>query len=476
MVETIAPVVYGSRSRYLRAVVLHAVAASASAGLVGAAAGLLGMAFGAPWGRVGAAALVAVAALYVAREVVGLPVPTFDRKRQVPDWWRTFYAPELAAVMYGAGLGIGFLTFLGHGTFVVVTALAAASGDPLIGALLVAPFGVARGLSVLIVVRTRDEEGPADLVARLSSIGTRWWRRGANATACALVAALALTSCSNPESPASTSPNPSLEPFGVALEERAHLLGKVESDALTEVSGLAASRVYEDMLWVHNDSGDGPFLYCVRTTGASCGVFEVSGADATDWEDIAIGPHPGSGRDHIYIGDIGDNRQERGSVTVYVIAEPDPGKSPPRATAIVHDLTYPGGPRDAEALMVDPNGDIFIVTKTPGRATLYVAHAPLARRERLERVGQIDLGSSLSGVTGGDISSDGRSAVLATYSGVYELVAPDGSFRWWAGTIRRLRMGRFRQLEAVAYGDDGTTVYATSEGRHPPIRALRVKD
>lgn len=208
MVETIAPVVYGSRSRYLRAVLLHAVAASASAGLFGAAAGLLGMAFGAPWGRVGAASLVAVAALYVAREVVGLPVPTLDRKQQVPDWWRTFYAPELAVVMYGAGLGIGFLTFLGHGTFVVVTALAAASGDPLIGALLVAPFGVARGLSVLIVVRTRDEEGPADLVARLSSIGTRWWRRGANATACALVAALALTSCSNPELPASTSPNP----------------------------------------------------------------------------------------------------------------------------------------------------------------------------------------------------------------------------------------------------------------------------
>lgn len=196
MVETIAPVVYGSRPRYFLAVALHSAGATLSAAVLGAVAGLLGLSLGAPWGRAGASVVAVLAVLYLVRELSDLPIPTFDRKRQVPDWWRTFYAPELVALMYGAGLGIGFLTFLGHGTFVVVTALAAATGDPLTGALLAAPFGIARGLSVLVTVRTHDEEGPARLVAQLAEIGTGWWRRGVNGLACAAVAAMSLASFS----------------------------------------------------------------------------------------------------------------------------------------------------------------------------------------------------------------------------------------------------------------------------------------
>jgi hypothetical protein len=151
MVETIAPVVHGGRTlRYYTTVALHAVGALVAAAALGALLGGVGMMLGAPWDEAGPIAVAAVGALYALRELVRLPVPIPDRKAQVPDWWRTFYAPRVAALLYGLGLGAGFLTNLSFGTLVAVGALAVTSGDVLIGALLGAPFGLARGLSVLI--------------------------------------------------------------------------------------------------------------------------------------------------------------------------------------------------------------------------------------------------------------------------------------------------------------------------------------
>lgn len=194
MVETIAPVVYGSRVRYLLGAAIHALSATVAAATFGALLGLAGRALGAPWGRVGTAALVAIACLYLLREAAGLPIPIFDRKRQVPDWWRTFFSPPVAAALYGAGLGVGFLTSLGHGTLVAVAALALGSGDPVAGVVLMGPFGFARGLAVLLTAGSTDEAGPATIVGRLSGIAARHRApRLANAAACSAIALAAMT-------------------------------------------------------------------------------------------------------------------------------------------------------------------------------------------------------------------------------------------------------------------------------------------
>ncbi|MDQ3963828.1 MAG: hypothetical protein M3277_07960 [Actinomycetota bacterium] len=194
MVETIAPVVYGRRRDYLIAVAFHSLAATIAALILGLALGTVGMLVGAPWGRAGMAFVVVAGVLYAARELFGLPIPLFDRKQQVPDWWRTFYSPRVAAALYGAGLGLGFLTYLRHGTFVVVAAVALASGDPLVGALIAAPFGLARGLTALVSARSSDEVGPARIVTRLSDLAARTqWTRIANATACLAIAVVSLS-------------------------------------------------------------------------------------------------------------------------------------------------------------------------------------------------------------------------------------------------------------------------------------------
>jgi hypothetical protein len=193
MVETIVPVVHGEkRSSYRLAVALHVFGATVAAAVMGTLLGLAGMALGAPWNDAGLIVLAVVAAAYALREAFGLPLPLPDRHRQVPDWWRTFFSPPAAAFLYGLGLGVGFLTFLTFGTLVAVATGALVSGDPLVGAIVCAPFGLARGLSVLVNRHAASAEAAARVVDRLESVAGSSPPRMVNAAALAAVAIAAV--------------------------------------------------------------------------------------------------------------------------------------------------------------------------------------------------------------------------------------------------------------------------------------------
>ncbi|MGH2594556.1 MAG: MauE/DoxX family redox-associated membrane protein [Actinomycetota bacterium] len=189
--ETITPVVNGGRSRWLGTLTLHTFGAAATASAFGATLGWIGGKLHAPWGRSGLLVVVAVAVLYALGELTPLHVPVPQLRRQVPDWWRTFFGRHVASSLYGAGLGVGFLTYLAHGTFVVVALVAIASGRPAMGALVVAPFGLVRGLSPIVGRRSVTPEQRRTLVDRLAtSPGSR--RRIVNGVALFVVAGTAL--------------------------------------------------------------------------------------------------------------------------------------------------------------------------------------------------------------------------------------------------------------------------------------------
>src|SRR5881396_725699 len=176
MVETITPVVHGGRAgRWAGSIALHTAGAIASAAAFGAILGAAGSLLGAPWGGGGALLVALAAVLYLLREATVVSVPVPQLRRQVPQWWRTFFSVPVAAFLYGVGLGVGFLTYLTHGTLVVVAVAAAASGRPVVGAALVAPFGLARGMLVLVAARARRPEEGSAIVAKLARPAS--WRR-----------------------------------------------------------------------------------------------------------------------------------------------------------------------------------------------------------------------------------------------------------------------------------------------------------
>ena len=178
MVETISPAVYGGRtSRFWRVWVIHLIAATFAAAAFGFMFGAIGALFGAPWGTAGFAFVIAAAVIYAFRDLLGLRFWLPDLQNQVPEWWRTYFSPEVTSALYGVGLGSAFFTSLRFGTYVVVSATAIASGDPLVGASLCAPFGLGRAFSLLITgLDEADERVSQRMVAR------------ANGTASALVA------------------------------------------------------------------------------------------------------------------------------------------------------------------------------------------------------------------------------------------------------------------------------------------------
>lgn len=193
MVETITPAVHGGRrSRYLRSIAIHTAAATASAGAVGLVLGALGALLGGPWTDAGPIVLAVVALVYAARELFRLPIPLPDRSAQVPAWWRSFYGPDVTAALYGIGLGPGILTYLTFGTYAAVLVSAFVAADPLLGAAITAPFGFARGLSILIGARATNEEHSAVIADRLTTAGVHRGPALVNALALVAVAAAAL--------------------------------------------------------------------------------------------------------------------------------------------------------------------------------------------------------------------------------------------------------------------------------------------
>ncbi|MGH7699458.1 MAG: hypothetical protein ACREMJ_02925, partial [Gemmatimonadales bacterium] len=145
--------------------------------------------------------------------------------------------------------------------------------------------------------------------------------------------------------------------------------GALQNPRLTESSGVAVSRAHPGVLWTHNDSGDGPWLYATDRRGTDRGRLLVPGASALDWEDIALGPCPAARGTCVFLGDVGDNLQARPWVTVYAVPEPDPPGSrgdtlrTTRAPAVLR-LRYPDGAHDVEAIYVSPrDGALFLVSK-----------------------------------------------------------------------------------------------------------------
>lgn len=280
-------------------------------------------------------------------------------------------------------------------------------------------------------------------------------------------------------------------------------VGMLADPEITEASGLAWSRAHRGVLWTHNDSGGLPRVYAVRRTGTRLGTVVVSGADAVDWEDVALGRGPG-GRDHLFLGDIGGGGEgARSIVDVYRVPEPPPpgpGRTASSEPAALVRLRYPDGSHDAEALLVDDrSGDLVVVTKeSRTRAVIYRAPggaaAAAGSTTTLERTGELARPpggglartlQDLSGldeladqVTAADASAAAGVVVVRTYGGV-------AVHRWptdqsLTDALARTPCGapapadlRAPQGEAIALSPDGRRYVTVSEGVDAPIVEVR---
>ena len=265
-------------------------------------------------------------------------------------------------------------------------------------------------------------------------------------------------------------------------------VGRIETPDIKESSGLSASEC-QDVLWTHNDAGNGPLIYAMDLKGRHLGVWRVTGAGSIDWESIAT-YKDASGNCQLLIGDIGDNDQSRTQIEIYRIPEPNmipdltastSAKPLSTAAAEVMRVRYTDGSNNAETLLVHPKtGDIYIVTKSKqGPAAVHRAKPSFGRASAaiMEKVASISVPSKPEGlITGGSLSPDGSRVMLCDVQRGYELKLPSGSSspdEIWKQRPVPVEIGDREQGEGVSYGRDGLTLYATSEKRNAPIYMIK---
>lgn len=258
---------------------------------------------------------------------------------------------------------------------------------------------------------------------------------------------------------------------GCADYDRSQSAGTL-GGALTETSGLAASRQNKGVLYAHNDSGDTARIFAIDQTGATLGEITVSGATAVDWEDIAVGPCAGGGAHCVWIGDVGNNGKNRTDLALYELDEPPlDGKTFATKTigARKYPFAYPDGNHDCEALLVHPKtGEVFVVTKDAATdAGIYKFPQPLvpSTAVTLQKVGTAK-DTQGKQITGGDVSPCGDRVLLRAYFGLLEYTFPPaGSLASaLATTPKNAPMALELQSEAIAYRADGLGYFTAPEG------------
>lgn len=295
-----------------------------------------------------------------------------------------------------------------------------------------------------------------------------------------------VTGCTPPHTDGRSAANVDADrsPFG-----KPEVLGRIVSDDITESSGIAVSKCQPNVFWTHNDSGDGPFIFAIGSKGESLGTWKVQGATNLDWEDIAEFKDT-SGKCFIYIGEIGNNGGKRAEQAVYRVAEPvvsaDAARSDTKSpletdAADAIKFTYPEGPQNAETLMVQPlTGDIYVLTKRhDAPSSVYKIKPEFGSTVVAEKIAEVKVPAVPNGLlTGGDIAPDGKHAAICDYFAGYELTLPANDKNFddiWKQTPVTIDLGDRKQGEAIGYGNDGNTLFATSEGKHPPLIEVKRK-
>lgn len=268
--------------------------------------------------------------------------------------------------------------------------------------------------------------------------------------------------------------------------------GELGDAELVESSGIVASPVHPDVLWLHNDSGHAPTLYAVAADGTPRGRLRLR-VEAPDLEDIAAAPCPDLSGPCLWAADIGNNAAPRTTFSLFVVREPDAsapfGEVRPAETWQVR-FRYPEAPVDAEALVVAPDASAFwVIEKTEAdRARIFRGVPTTGEVVTLTQVGRfaapgvpIRLGRM---VTGADLHPSGTRLVVRVYSGTWEYRFGPGQGPGDLDAIDpvQVSLGPLSepQGEAVAYDGAGTGLYTVSEspeGRpgqplhHYPCRA-----
>jgi hypothetical protein len=276
---------------------------------------------------------------------------------------------------------------------------------------------------------------------------------------------------------------------------RAEYAGVLTDPELSEVSGLAASRVHPGVYWAQNDGGNPERIIAIRPDGTRIASLRVQDVHNTDWEDIDS--FDLDGKHYLMLADTGDNGGIRKTLLLHFIEEPaqlKDGASLKPAWSI--EFRWPDGARDCEATAVDvSNGQVLLISKKrvppevfalplhPAADAGVLVAQPIALLPGIAQPSIEDLkqnpvyGRYRSQVSGADLSPNGRVLAVLNYHSIHLYVREPG--QTWAQALDKavpdeLPLPWLPQAEGIAFSLDGKSLLIGSEQRPSPVLRFRI--
>ncbi|WP_339889287.1 hypothetical protein [uncultured Flavobacterium sp.] len=250
---------------------------------------------------------------------------------------------------------------------------------------------------------------------------------------------------------------------GSSLKEDLIVLYKLPK-SLKEVSGIA---ITDNLTWVIEDAGNKNKIYGLTEKGKIEIESKVSNIDNIDWEDLTTDT-----KGNLYIGDFGNNENERKDLCIYSIDKsnlkkdiisvdkttfsyPEQTKFPPKKK----DLLF-----DCEAFF-EWDGNFYLFTKNrsknfDGTCLVYkIANQKGEQKAELISSFKTCTNDNNCTITSAAINSNGTKVVLLTHDAVFLFENFKGD-DFTNGTMKKLELNHVSQKESICFKDDATLLIA----------------
>ncbi|KTF09041.1 hypothetical protein Q4540_03715 [Pseudoalteromonas carrageenovora] len=239
---------------------------------------------------------------------------------------------------------------------------------------------------------------------------------------------------------------------------------------LKEISGIEFDK--HQRLWAINDSGDEPKLYRLNKDGSIAKEILVTNAKNIDWEDMTQNKFG-----HFFLGDFGNNKNERKWLTIYKIENPIDIKGNTTEAEIIK-FTYPeldGTPVTPEQRNYDLEAfvalgrHLYLFTKNrtepfDGITNVYKVgdHAANFDAQLIDSFKTCTTMEKLCWITSAALSPDRKKLVLLDSTSIWLFENFKGD-KFFSGDVSRIDLGIVTQKEAITFYDDNTIVFTDEE-------------
>ncbi|OUS73561.1 hypothetical protein B5G52_04760 [Pseudoalteromonas sp. A601] len=239
---------------------------------------------------------------------------------------------------------------------------------------------------------------------------------------------------------------------------------------LKEISGIEFDKSMQ--LWAINDGGDDAKLYRLADDGSISKEVLVTNAKNIDWEDMTQNDFG-----HFFLGDFGNNKQERKWLTIYKIENPIDIKGNTTQAEIIK-FTYPElddkpvAPDkrnfDLEAF-VSFGRHLYLFTKNrtkpfDGITNVYKVgdHAANFDAKLIDSFQTCTTMEKLCWITSAALSPDRKKLVLLDSTSIWLFENFEGD-KFFSGDVSLIDLGIVTQKEAITFYDENTLIFTDEE-------------